>query len=284
MIFVRPPAAAGRFYDVDAAKLNKQLDAAFRIASQKKEGTKAKPEKFHAAVVPHAGYEYSGWVAAGFYSLLNENSPKNYIIIGPNHYLYGSKFAIMKSGLWKTPLGGAVIHEGMAEDLLKECKFLDNDVIPHQNEHSVEVQLPFLQRALGENFKFVPISISNEAPSDDLLKECQNLGEAITGIVKKSEDKWAVLASSDFSHYVPQEVANDVDSALIKSIVKLNEKQLFSQIAELNATACGFGPIATAMVAAKRLGSKKGKLLMHGTSGDVTGDLNSVVGYASIIL
>jgi AmmeMemoRadiSam system protein B len=285
MLFVRPPVAAGSFYDIDPDRLKKQIGACFKKAEETStKKTKAEARKFNAAVVPHAGYEYSGWVAAKFYSLLAEKPQKNYIILGPNHYLFGSSYAIMKSGLWKTPLGSVVIHTEMAEKLAESCKLLEIDVIPHQNEHSIEVQLPFLQYRFGDNFKFVPIAISNSATDETFLKSCQILGTAIADAIRKSKEKWVVVASSDFSHYVPQNFAEETDNYIIKSIVKLDEKAFFSRIAERNASVCGLGPIAIAMVAAKKLGSKKGELLKYATSGDVTGDISSVVGYASIAI
>jgi MEMO1 family protein len=282
MLYVRPPVAAGRFYDIDSERLKRQLDVAFKRSLEERDSTKPQNAKLKGAVVPHAGYEYSGSVAAAFYSQLDPASARNYIIIGPNHYFVGSPFSIMKSGLWKTPLGGVAINENMSNVLLEKCKILENDVMAHQNEHSVEVQLPFLQKVFGGDFKFVPISIANETPDDDMLKACQTIGECVADSVKKSKDKWIILASSDLSHYITSQAAKDTDSALINSIVRLKEKQLFQKVKELNATACGFGPIAALIVAAKILGVKKGRLLKYVNSGDVTGDINSVVGYASI--
>jgi len=284
VLFVRAPVAAGRFYDLEKDKLRKQIDSAFRHAN---EGAKVKGKprmrKVRGAVVPHAGYEYSGHVAAKFYSMLNEKSPRNYIIMGPNHYMFGSKFAMMKNSLWKTPLGGVAVHETMVETLLRDCELLQIDVIPHQNEHSIEVQLPFLQSRFGDDFKFVPIVITNELGDPDMLRGCQMVGEAIADAIRRNKDKWVVVASSDFSHYVPQNVAEETDGALIKAIMKMDEKLFFERANEMNASVCGFGPIMVTMVAAKKLGAKKGKLLKYATSGDVTNDYGSVVGYASIV-
>jgi MEMO1 family protein len=282
MIYVRPPIAAGRFYDIDPSRLNRQLEVAFKHYDDEKKSKLSNAAKLHGAVVPHAGYEYSGSVAASFYSALNQDSPRNFIILGPNHYLVGSKFSVMKTGLWKTPLGGVAVDEDMSNSLLEGCKILENDVMSHQNEHSVEVQLPFLQKIFKDDFRFVPISIANESTDEETLKACQMLGESIADSVKKSKKKWLVIASSDLSHYIPSQNAKEIDTALIDSIVKLKEKQLFQKVAELNATACGFGPIAAAIVAMKSMGVRKGRLLRYSNSGEVSGDLESVVGYASI--
>ncbi len=278
MIILRQPTVAGTFYNLHPESLKKQLKFCFNH----KFGPKGvKKEKVIAAVVPHAGYIYSGPVAAWVYSKLEK---ANFIILGPNHSGMGSQFAIMKSGLWKTPLGEVVIDEKIAEKLVKECKILEYDVLAHQYEHSIEVQLPFLQFRFGSNFKFVPISILNEFADETLLENCRLIGKGIAKVIKKEKGKWIVLASSDFSHYVPHEVALKTDKTVIRAILKLNEKEFFQKINEKNASICGFGPIAVAIVAAKELKAKKGKLLCYKTSGDMTEDYTSVVGYASIIM
>lgn len=281
MLLVRPPVVAGKFYDIDPDRLKKQIDSAINKASESK--IKGK-RGFKAAVVPHAGYMYSGWVAALVYSLLDGRSPKNYIILGPNHTLAGSNYALMKTGLWKTPFGGVTIHEPMANQLLSKCELFENDVIPHQYEHSIEVQLPFLQHRVGNDFRFVPIAVKSEFANDELLDGCRIVGKAIANTIKASKEEWVVLASSDFSHYIPQKLATDTDNYVIKSIVNLNEKSFFNRVNEKNASICGVGAIATAMVVAKEFGSKRGKLLKYATSADVSGDSSAVVGYASIIM
>lgn len=278
MIILRQPIVAGTFYNLHPESLKKQLKFCFNHKFGPK---RVKKEKVIAAVVPHAGYIYSGPVAAWVYSKLEK---ANFIILGPNHSGMGSQFAIMKSGLWKTPLGEVVIDEKVAEKLVKKCKILEYDVLAHQYEHSIEVQLPFLQFRFGNNFKFVPISVLNEFADETLLENCRLIGKGIAKVVKKEKGKWIVLASSDFSHYVPHEVALKTDKAVIRAILKLNEKEFFQKINERNASVCGFGPIAVAIVAAKELKAKKGKLLCYKTSGDMTEDYTSVVGYASIIM
>jgi AmmeMemoRadiSam system protein B len=280
MLMVRPPIVAGQFYDVDPVRLRKQIQSAMSRA----ETEAASKRKTTAAVVPHAGYVYSGWVAAYFYSMIGKDSPKNYIIIGPNHSLAGSNYAIMKKGLWKTPLGSAMVDEDMADSLLKRCELVEQDVIPHQYDHSIEVQLPFLQYVVGSDLKFVPLAIKSEVVDSTLLEGCRIVGKAVAGVVKGSKNKWGIISTSDFSHYVPQKLAEDVDNQVIKQIVKLNEKSFFDSINERNASMCGAGAVATAIVAAKMLGAKSGRLLKYATSADTTGDTSAVVGYASIIM
>lgn len=281
MLYLRPPAAAGSFYDLEPDRLKKQIQSAFSRASADR---KLKAMRFKAAVVPHAGYMYSGWVAAKVYSMFDVKKPLNFIILGTNHYMFGSKYAIMKSGLWKTPLGVVAVDESMAGKLLEKCELLENDVMPHQNEHSIEVQLPFLQHLFGSGFKFVPITIACDIADDIALESYWVIGKAIADVVKADKESWLVLASSDFSHYVPQNLAEETDGYVIKAILKLDEKEFVERVAERSASVCGFGAIAVAIAAAKVLGSKKGKLLKYATSADTTGDVSAVVGYAAIIL
>jgi len=278
MISIRRPVASGNFYSSNAEALKKQMAECF---SHKLGPRGFKKQDFIAAIVPHAGYVYSGPVAAWVYSRIEKAS---YIILGPNHTGMGERFAVMKNGLWKTPLGEVAIQEEVADKILKEGDVLSQDVIAHQSEHSIEVQLPFLQYRHGSEFGFVPITILSEFADDLLLDNCRSIGKAVANIVKKQKGKFVILASSDFSHYVPQKMAKEIDTSLIREIKKLDEKKFFQRIVEKNASACGFGPIAATIVAAKELGAKGAELLKYATSGDVTGEMNSVVGYASIII
>jgi len=161
---------------------------------------------------------------------------------------------------------------------------LEYDILSHESEHSIEVQLPFLQYRFNEDFKFIPISVINEYPGFDFLEECKFVGKAIADAIKKEKKKWIIIASSDFSHYIPYDDAYSTDKYFINAILKLNEKDFFLRLQEKNASVCGFGPIAIAMIISKELGAKKGELLKYATSGDVIEDKGAVVGYASIIL
>lgn len=269
---------AGMFYHLNPEMLRKQIKECFEHQLGPK---KIQQEKFIGAVVPHAGYPYSGPIAAWIYSII----PRcNYIILGPNHSGFGSKFGIMKEGEWKTPLGSARINEKIARKIIESSPLLEYDVLSHESEHSIEVQLPFLQYRFGKEFSFIPICVMNEYPDFDFLEECKIVGEAITDAIKKEKEKWIILASSDFSHYIPYDFAYTTDNYVIDSIINLDERDFFARLQEKNASICGFGPIAIAIVASKKLGAKKGKLIKYATSGDVTFDKGAVVGYASIIL
>lgn len=277
-MIIRPPVVAGSFYNLNPEMLKKQIGACFKHKLGPRVGGRY---GFTAAIVPHAGYEYSGAVSAWIYSRVEKT---NYIILGPNHQGVGSDFAIMKDGMWKTPLGEIIIDRGAAEKILDKCKLIEYDILAHQYEHSIEVQLPFLQYKFGSDFKFIPISIKNEFPDDNFLEQCRIVGKSLAEVIKSLKEKWVVIASSDFSHYIPHELASDTDNYLIASILELDEKEFFDKISEKNASVCGFGPIAIAIATAKKLGTKKSELLKYATSGDVTGEMSSVVGYASIVM
>ena len=269
----RAPAVAGTFYQIDKGRLIKEIESCFSRA-----GVEIKEENFKACVVPHAGYLYSGPIAAHVYSKIKKS---NFIIIGPNHQPYGSKYSLMSYGEWKTPLGGVKINEKVAKEILK-CHLVKEDPISHKYEHSIEVQLPFLQYRFGGEFTFVPLILVNEY-WPEFLEECRIIGKSIAKIIKKEKDKWIVISSSDFSHYVPEEYAHRVDNWVIESILKLDEKEFFERIVEKKVSVCGFGGIMISIVVAKELGAKKGLLLKYGTSGEVAGK-SSVVGYAGIIM
>ena len=277
-MLIRQPAVAGMFYNLNPELLKKQIKSCFNHELGPK---KIKQEKFIATVVPHAGYPYSGPVAAWSYSKI----PKcNYIILGPNHRVFSSRFGLMKEGVWKTPLGSVKIEDKVTSKLIDNSPLIEYDILAHESEHSIEVQLPFLQYRFEEDFKFIPISVINEYPSFDFLEECKVVGKAIADVIKKEKKQWIIIASSDFSHYILYESAYSTDKYIIDAILKLNEKDFFLRLQEKNASVCGFGPIAIAMIVSKKLGAKKGELLKYATSGDVIGDKGSVVGYASIIL
>jgi AmmeMemoRadiSam system protein B len=275
---IRRPAVAGMFYRLNPEMLKKEIKGCFEHKLGPK---KMKKEKFVGAVVPHAGYTYSGPVAAWVYSKI----PKcNYIILGPNHRVFGSRFGVMREGVWKTPLGSAKIDETVAKKIIESNPLLEYDILSHESEHSIEVQLPFLQYRFGDDFNFVPVCVMNEFPDLGFLDECKIIGKAIADVIKKEESKWIIIASSDFSHYIPYDFAYSTDKYVIDAILRLNERDIFSRIQERNASICGFGPIAVAVAASKVLGAKKGRLLKYATSGDITFDKGAVVGYASIVL
>ncbi|MEM5874417.1 MAG: AmmeMemoRadiSam system protein B [Candidatus Aenigmatarchaeota archaeon] len=275
-MLIREPAAAGSFYSLDKESLLKQIENS--IFKREFSPQTIKKESFKVCVVPHAGYDYSGPIAAHVYSRIEK---ANYIIIGPNHYGKGSKFSIYKKGMWKTPLGGILVDEEGSDELMKSNSLLDFDVLAHENEHSIEVQLPFLQFRFGSDFKIIPISVLNEFPDDELLKECKSIGTTIASFIKKRN--YILICSTDLSHYLPYEQCVEKDKKALDAIKKLNGKIFFEVLRKENINACGFGPVAIAITVAKKLGNKKALVLKYANSGDVTKDKKVNVGYSAII-
>jgi AmmeMemoRadiSam system protein B len=220
---------------------------------------------------------YSGPVAAnGFARLASDGSPDTFIILGPNHTGQGSGVSILTSGAWETPIGTSEIQTELAERIKKSNNLLDVDEASHAYEHSIEVQLPFLQFLYGDSTKFIPICM--------MMQDLKTSRDIAKSIVDESIGKnCAIIASSDFTHYEPQENANRKDKMAIEAILRLDDEAL-NDLGESNSvTMCGYGPITTLIAAAKLMTGVKAELLTHKTSGDITGDKSAVVGYSSIV-
>jgi AmmeMemoRadiSam system protein B len=227
-------------------------------------------------ICPHAGYMFSGSVAAfAYYQLALDGKPGTIILFGPNHTGYGSALAVMKEGVWSTPLGDVEIDDEIAGQLVHESKILDVDALAHQYEHSIEVQLPFLQYLYHSNFKIVPISFMMQD-----LASAREVGQTVAKVVKDRDV--VIIASSDMTHYEQQEVAERKDRNALQALMKFDEEEFNAVIEVQNVSACGYGPITALMAASEMLKAKKAELLCYRTSGDVTGDYSSVVGYASV--
>jgi len=276
---LRKPAVAGMFYAGSPRELTEQIESCYKS----KLGPGTMPQlnsqgsrEIVAVVVPHAGYYYSGPVAAHAYKeLANDGVFDAAIILGPNHTGYGPLVSLWARGEWETPLGRVEIDEGFAANLLKEGQgIIEADEKAHMHEHSIEVQLPWLQHLYGE-LKIVPIAMMAQD-----IETARTIGEAISKIGGNT----VIIASSDFSHYEPGPVAADKDRSVIEAIINLDEEELYRRRESLDSTMCGFGPIASAIVAAKEMKAKGATLLKYATSGDTTGDFSRVVGYASIVL
>ncbi|OPY53384.1 MAG: hypothetical protein A4E49_01492 [Methanosaeta sp. PtaU1.Bin112] len=259
---MRSPAVAGQFYPGSGAELEHQLDGMLH------------PEEEISclgAVVPHAGYMYSGQVAAAVYSRLPE--AETYVIIGPNHHGLGLPVALSREP-WRTPLGVAEPDLELAD--LLSGSIIDHDETAHRHEHSIEVQIPFLQKRF-QGFKILPICMGLQDEQTAL-----EVGQALSRSALELNRSCVVIASSDFSHYEPQETARKVDAKLLEAILNMDVSKLYDRVYRYQATACGYGPIASTITAVSKLGAKTGRLLAYATSGDVSGDYSQVVGYAAV--
>jgi AmmeMemoRadiSam system protein B len=279
MAKIRRPTQAGAFYESDAEALKTQIENCFlqEFGPQKHpKVNKNGLREIVGLVCPHAGYMYSGFVAANaYYELASDGKPDTVVILGPNHTGYGSGLAVVNEGLWRTPLGDVEVDGETASQIVQETRIVDVDELAHRFEHSIEVQLPFLQYLYGSEFKFVPICFQMQD-----LASAVEVGKALAKVL--ADKNAVVIASSDMTHYEPQRNAAAKDTAALKAVEAMDEKRFYSIIEKQNVTACGYGPIAAMITAAKGLGAKKAKLLCYKTSGDTTGDYSSVVGYAAV--
>lgn len=263
----RKPAVAGQFYPASVAKLTDQVESFIDKTADK--------EDVLGVVAPHAGYVYSGPVAGAVFSRVIPK--KNYIILGPNHTGYGSQFSVMAGGSWAMPNGDAKINEELAQKIISSSKAFEKDADAHVREHSIEVQLPFIQY-LGKDFQFVPIVVS--------LAECsvlKKLGKAIAGAVKDIKDDLVIIASSDMTHYESQKEAMAKDQKAIDAMLALDIDGLLGQVSKYDISMCGCAPAAVMISAVKELGATRAELVKYQTSGDTSGDYSAVVGYAGMI-
>ena len=226
-------------------------------------------------ICPHAGYMYSGPVAAhAFYHLAQDGKPDTVVLLGPNHTGYGSALSIMREGTWQTPLGKIEIDTALADDILHETKYLDIDELAHRFEHSLEVQLPFLQYLYGDNFKIVPISYLMQD-----YDSAVEIGRALTEALDATNT--VVIASSDMTHYESAKSAAAKDHKALNRVAALDAKGFFDVVEAENISACGYAPITSLITYADGV-CAKAELLSYHNSGDITGDPSSVVGYAAV--
>ncbi|MDP2938861.1 MAG: AmmeMemoRadiSam system protein B [Candidatus Omnitrophota bacterium] len=267
---IREPAVAGQFYLASATSLRNQIEEFIDIDAQKIEAK--------GVVLPHAGYIYSGAVAGK--TISSVNIPQTCVILGPNHTGLGSNFSIMTEGTWATPLGNVEIDKELATKILSSSKFLKQDFSAHRYEHSLEVEIPFLQY-FKKSCKIVPIvaSVGN-------LDTYRAIGKEISSAIKalSKEKEVLIIASSDMTHYEPQDQARKKDFEAIDAVLKLDEELLLKKIRSLDISMCGFAPVVIMLSCIKELGANQARLVMYQTSGDVTKDYSSVVGYAGIVL
>ncbi len=273
---VRKPAVSGIFYPANKESLLSSIKDCFmheygpRILPPLKEDN-----RFIALIVPHAAYTYSGPIAANCYYYASSLKPDLIILIGPNHYGIGSGIASMK-GIWETPLGRVEVDNEAVDKVVEISKIVDIDIYAHSKDHCLEVQLPFLQ-FIYDSFKILPILLWMQD-----RRTAEDVGKALADIAK--ERNTLLIASSDFTHYESNEVAYKKDNELIKCIEELDLLRYYTVLERSNITACGYGAMASIIYASKLLGAEKGELVRYATSGDIAGNKDSVVGYASMII
>ena len=267
---IRQPVVAGQFYPASAKDIKKQINGFINTQEPKVDAI--------ACMLPHAGYVYSGMVAAKTLSKINIKD--KVILFGPNHTGVGASFSIMTEGAWLTPLGEVNIDSRLAKKILDSSEYLEEDSSAHAGEHSLEVELPILQY-FKQDFEIVPIAFM----SDDLTA-LKKIGEEIAVAIKEMglKDKILLVASSDMTHYEAQEEAVAKDKKAISAVLELSPDKLISEVRRFNISMCGVSPVAAMLSTAKSLGAKTAQLINYQTSGDITGDKSSVVGYAGIII
>jgi len=262
-------------------------------------GKISKTEKGHrrivGAVSPHAGYIYSGSIAAHVYhALAVDGLAETYVVIGPSHRGYPGVF-IMTEGIWKMPLGDIQVDDELAKEIFNNSKsYLENNPDVHDEEHSIEVQVPFLQYVFDNKFKIIPIAMGLHT-----YEVCEKIGTAIAEAAKTLKRDIVVIGSTDFTHYgtiygyAPAGVQPidkvvkwiyATDGRLIDYILSLEPKKLVETVEDEGLTMCGYGPIATMIIGSKKLGAKTATLLKYATSYDVQGNSDAIVGYGALIL
>ena len=293
---IRPPVVAGQFYPARKLDLLAEINRCFRDRKigpgisfpedfKGRESIK-QPCQIDCFVVPHAGYAYSGAVAAHSYAaahvdLNSKQKTLTAIILGPNHQGVGSGIALSPSDEWETPLGRVRIDLKLSKEISESSEIIDVDGLAHSYEHSIEVQLPFLQTlTTNRDLAFVPISLMLQD-----RESAEEVADSIFKVIKSDQhrsDQFLILGSSDLTHYESQSRANAQDMKLLDKIETLDLPSYYSTLERNNVTACGYGAIAVVMRVSQKLGKTKGTVLKYGTSGDVTGDMSSVVGYSAV--
>lgn len=264
----RQPVVAGRFYPGSADQLRQAIE---RLVDPQ-----AVPGDVVGALVPHAGYEYSGAVAGATISRIAFK--ETFVVIGPSHTGLGRPFSVFADGGWRTPLGEVAVDSELARRAVALSRYLEEDEVAHLQEHSVEVQLPFLQY-FKPDVRIVPVVLASAEV--DVYRE---IGRAIAGAVKETGREVVLLASGDLTHYEPQASAEKKDRAGIEAILALDEALLLRRVREMDISMCAYAPAATMIAACRELGGGRPELIDYRTSGDATGDRASVVGYAGIII
>lgn len=267
---VRSSPLAGKWYPGNPDQLAQSIDAYLNAAQPT-----PLPGPLAGVIAPHAGHRYSGAVAAYAFKAMQGLEVDTVAVLGPMHHMVDAPLLTTGHDAYWTPLGEVPVDREALDELMQTCTVPITPVF-HDPEHSLEIELPFLQRVLT-NFKLIPIMIR-----DDSAAVCLALGEALATVLKGR--RHLLVASSDLSHFYPQPLANQFDDYMLAQIESFDPLAVLRAEDEEKGFACGRGPIAAVLAAAQKLGAKGVKVVKHATSGDVTGDTSSVVGYGAALI
>lgn len=265
---IRKPAVAGQFYTDEPGRLRREMERMVPSGLHRR--------KVKGIVAPHAGYVYSGHVAGAVYGAVE--IPGTVVILGPNHHGFGAAAALSPDREWLTPLGSVPRDETLSSLVRKHVPFVEADSSAHRFEHSLEVQVPFLQYCRPD-VRIVPICLGFGD-----YERCRLLGEGLARAIGEFGEDVLIVASSDMTHYESAESAHAKDQLAMAEVLALNPGGLLRICRERNITMCGVIPTAVMLVAARELGATRGEVIGYATSGDVTGDNRQVVAYAAIVV
>jgi AmmeMemoRadiSam system protein B len=266
---VRLPAVAGRFYPSDPAELSALISA---YISTTRESASCNVK---ACLVPHAGLMYSGHVAGAVFASIR--TPKKIVLLGVRHRPPGSPAAIVSHGAWRTPLGDAEIDHELAEKVRAACPLLSEDAVAHSKEHSLEVEIPFLQ-ILAPDFHFVPIALGT-AHFETMVR----VGEAIGGVLAGEKQEVLLVTSSDLNHYEDDATTRVKDHKAIEQLLNMDARGLYEVCCKEEISMCGLGPAVAMLTVLQVLKASKAELIRYATSADRGGDSSAVVGYAGMV-
>jgi AmmeMemoRadiSam system protein B len=273
MTYIREPAVSGAFYPDDPRVLARNIEVYLRNADF---------DAIHGEIVglisPHAGYVYSGQVAAYGYKAIMGSSYDTVVVIAPSHRSLFEGVAVLEKGGYRTPLGIVSIDEGFAHEIVHGSGIVLPNADAHRGEHSLEVQVPFLQVVL-KDFAIIPLIMGSQEPA-----LCEALADTLYRAVMKTKKKVLVVGSTDLSHYYPYSEAVELDRVLKKHLEAYDIPGLLASLRKGTCEACGAGPIISTMLVSQKLGATEGRVLKYANSGDVSGDRSGVVGYVSCVL
>lgn len=265
---IRQPVVANSFYPGDPHQLQAVVTSCLT-------NHRSPAQKALAVISPHAGYIYSGKLAGK--TLSSVTIPKTVVLLGPNHTGIGPQISLSRSN-WATPLNTVACNIELSEKLLQNCDIITSDESAHSREHSLEVQLPFLQ-TLQPDLSIVPLTISSIS-----FEHCSIVAKAIAQAITQSSEDILIVASNDMSHFLSKEEAGKVDRLAISKVLELTPEELYKTVIGNNISMCGVIPVTVALLASIEMGAKKCNLIDYTDSSEVSGDIGSVVGYAGLTI